>query len=359
MHVDQLMPLTDLHVTSAAGCRRCALILEAIQKGGVYKGKTSHDLGHPEQYVIGVSNNVQPSPWSNIPASDLTVVLYHRAHLTSFRLRLSRVECHLYTQSSKCQICDHMRLRAGTDANRDEVNTAAALDIPHATTVPAIASAESCGVQIKQWLDRCIEGHTYTCPAAVADLPSRVIAVGSRYQQPRLHETRLGDRGSYCALSYCWGKSVAFKTKIASYEDRKAGFDVDLLPQTIKHAVLLARELDIPYLWVDSICIIQDSGPDWEHEAARMCDVYSRAVVVFAAVDAPHCDTGLLYEDARRQHVKVGLDHEAVFVRQNFHNGITDRYHGSALYPLRPNALHHRGWTLQEVALASRIVWYV
>ncbi|KAF1357185.1 HET-domain-containing protein, partial [Lizonia empirigonia] len=164
--------------------------------------------------------------------------------------------------------------------------------------------------------------------------PTRAIDVGSRQRDPKLHEPTPGDRGRFCALSYCWGRSVPFVTSLSTYEDRKKGFSIELLPQTIKHAILLVRELGISYLWVDSLCIIQDSVSDWEREAARMCDIYSHAVLY-------NCCYG-----------------ESVFARGNVHNTVTNTDHFTIIQELKLDALHERGWCLQEVTLAPRKVWF-
>ncbi|KAH6625589.1 heterokaryon incompatibility protein-domain-containing protein [Boeremia exigua] len=211
---------------------------------------------------------------------------------------------------------------------------------------------------IKQWLEHCLDTHQETCPETASRLPNRVIDVGSNHRRPRLHTTDAKEKGNYCALSYCWGDSVAFRTETSTYGERKTGFDLEALPKTIRDAVLLVRGLGIRYLWVDSLCIIQDSVLDWECEAALMGDIYSRAFIVIAAVDAPDNDTGLFHEDERRRIQRVGADHESVFVRQDFHNGVAGWGNGQPIKQLTENALHKRGWTLQEVALASRMVWF-
>ncbi|KAF2190509.1 hypothetical protein K469DRAFT_535772, partial [Zopfia rhizophila CBS 207.26] len=54
----------------------------------------------------------------------------------------------------------------------------------------------------------------------------------------------------------------------------------------------VCRALDIPYLWVDSLCILQDSRADWEVESARMRGVYKSAILVIAAVLSPSAQHG-------------------------------------------------------------------
>jgi hypothetical protein len=55
------------------------------------------------------------------------------------------------------------------------------------------------------------------------------------------------------------------------------------LPPTYQDAVTVCQALNIDYLWVDSLCIVQDDKRDWAYEASRMANVYEDAVVVIGA----------------------------------------------------------------------------
>lgn len=57
---------------------------------------------------------------------------------------------------------------------------------------------------------------------------------------------------------------------------------------------MVVRYLDIGYIWIDCLCILQDSKADWEHEAAHMADIYSNAYLTIAASRAKHCGEGFL-----------------------------------------------------------------
>lgn len=65
------------------------------------------------------------------------------------------------------------------------------------------------------------------------------------------------------------------------------------LPQTFRDAVTLAKVLAIKYLWIDSLCTIQDSLEDWARECSRMTDVYLGYFVNVAAKDSTDSDGGL------------------------------------------------------------------
>lgn len=87
----------------------------------------------------------------------------------------------------------------------------------------------------------------------------------------------------YATLSYCWGKVDAHKTTKANVENRERFIDVDILPATIRDAITIARGLDIKYLWVDALCIVQDDPNEWHSEAANMAKIYKNALVNIAA----------------------------------------------------------------------------
>ena len=124
--------------------------------------------------------------------------------------------------------------------------------------------------KIKSWLDLCTQSHrqcegTLTRWVPSKKLPPRVIDVGSRESEVRLLETG-GREGQYFVLSYCWGSSsgeVITTTKKNIYEFTKF-LPVRTLPRTIQDAIVVTRQLRFRFLWVDSLCIIQDESQDWE-----------------------------------------------------------------------------------------------
>lgn len=68
---------------------------------------------------------------------------------------------------------------------------------------------------------------------------------------------------------------------------------LEKLPRTIRDAVTVTRSLGIRYLWVDALCIIQDSQSDWRAEAPKMMNVYRNAYLTIAATVGDNADSGL------------------------------------------------------------------
>lgn len=170
----------------------------------------------------------------------------------------------------------------------------------------------------------------------------------------------------WAALSYCWGKDRTMTTTTASISERQAGFPLNTLPKTIRDAILVARALSIPYVWIDSFCIVQDSPTDWEREAARMCYTYENALVTFAALQSPSSDTGLFLPSPYRRIVRLNAyihgQITSVYVRKQSDNGILGFMHGHRQdsNPSIPGSgiLETRGWTLQEITLSPRLLWF-
>lgn len=223
-------------------------------------------------------------------------------------------------------------------------------------------------LQAKDWLRDCLDSHAgcSTTADGQTKLPTRVIAVGDDSQDPHLYETADVVSGTYAALSYCWGRARTFTTTQSTLQARKEGFVMSDLPKTCRDAVIIARAIGLQYLWIDSLCIIQDSKDDWEKEAALMGNIYSNAVVTIAALDSPDSDTGLFVSDATRQTFYLATDlgngdFGYVYARKGFRRLMMGFLHADRSPPLGDNfggILQTRGWTLQELTLSSRVLWF-
>lgn len=106
----------------------------------------------------------------------------------------------------------------------------------------------------------------------------------------RLIETHGTIRGEFACLSYCWGNSETQtqtgETTRANLSKQLQGISLNSLPKTIIDAIYLCYKLGFRFLWVDRLCIIQDDARDWEKEASRMCDIYSRSALT---ITVPSC----------------------------------------------------------------------
>ncbi|KAF6818522.1 hypothetical protein CPLU01_13310 [Colletotrichum plurivorum] len=147
----------------------------------------------------------------------------------------------------------------------------------------------------RAWLRNCREQHPACKASTDAHRPTRVLCLGDAdATSVYLQESDTQDF-EYAALSYRWGPaSPGILTRKSNYEaHKKDGIAVEYLPSTIRDAVYATRQLGLQHLWVDRLCIIQDSVEDWAREAALMCAVYSGAAVTLSANGSSSAEDGL------------------------------------------------------------------
>lgn len=130
--------------------------------------------------------------------------------------------------------------------------------IPKAPHIPKSSHSNDCLTIAKAWLNDCTREHPQCRTRTVPKLPRRVIDVKTR--RLRLLVPQDGTRGHRVALSHCWGKGDTFKTTLRTLESHKHEIGWTKLPKTFKDAVLVTRRLGVQYLWIDSLCIVQDDG---------------------------------------------------------------------------------------------------
>jgi hypothetical protein len=142
---------------------------------------------------------------------------------------------------------------------------------------------------VRDNLKQCINGHSSCRTNAddVAYMPTRVLDLGvvddERAPVRLVESTHIVDDRSYACLSHRWdslGRTII--TEKATYEKHRDCIRFEDLGLPYRETVHIMRRLCMRYLWIDSLCIIQDSAKDWELESKTMATVYNRAVFTLA-----------------------------------------------------------------------------
>lgn len=142
-------------------------------------------------------------------------------------------------------------------------------------------------------------------------------------------------------------------------ERKTSEFELKLIPKTIRDAVIITRKLEVRYLWVDSLCVVQDDDDEKTEQIAQMIHIYRGAYVTIAAAGAPGSHSGLFTEDSER----LKLHELQVYGRVRASCGRGQEgtiVVGQALNMDRKfvigSPLFKRGWVFQESILSSRIL---
>ncbi|OAL01413.1 HET-domain-containing protein [Phaeosphaeriaceae sp. SRC1lsM3a] len=125
--------------------------------------------------------------------------------------------------------------------------------------------------RITKWLNTCTSKHERCPPGDAKSLPTRVVDI---FQNPPKLIADIDLHGKYACLSHCWGGLTPCKTTKALLSSHMTGLNWTEIPPTFKDAITITRNLQIKYLWIDSLCIIQDDGEDWTCEAQKMGSYY-------------------------------------------------------------------------------------
>ncbi|KAI9743198.1 MAG: hypothetical protein M1818_003042 [Claussenomyces sp. TS43310] len=155
------------------------------------------------------------------------------------------------------------------------------------------------------------------------------------------------DGAKYTALSYCWGGRPFINTTTETLEARKECIKWVDPPKTFQQAIIITRKLGVRYIWIDSLCVLQDEIDDWEFESSRMCSVYENSYLTIAASHASDSNGGCFHETKG-----VGM---STFLRIGSSSNFSDAY---ARWGSDSKALSSRGWALQERLLSPRTIHY-
>ncbi|KAJ1335024.1 HET domain-containing protein [Microdochium nivale] len=247
---------------------------------------------------------------------------------------------------------------------------------------------------ITTWTTSCEENHALckAVPNVSRILPTRLIDIASTGSQKlsRLVSSqdittsnRLSDV-RYAALSHCWGSDAPLRTireNLNNLNRAIPGCDgqwhgtPDQIPWTFREAIDICRTIGIHYIWIDSLCIIQDDPEEWRLEAARMKDVYSNAWLTIAASSAASSAEGCFVghhssgDDYLQQVTKFNVQAQSREVdepapRDDSQTACVPRaeilsvrvYKNELGRRSKYSALSQRGWVLQEQVLSCRIL---
>ena len=211
--------------------------------------------------------------------------------------------------------------------------------------------------QAKDWLRICQQTHTQCKPRqstssswSQESKSIRLIQIDPSHEQTytcRLIDHMLNKDVDYVTLSYRWTADV--KKTMLSRENQRLFYQAiptDDWPSIYRDAVSVARYLNVEYIWIDALCIVQNDSADWREQAALMNVIYERGIINVAGVMGGEADGLQIHRDPLTVY-DCALSHPSGDNRV-----LLEEFRNPSLVDFFP--LYKRGWTFQERILSTR-----
>lgn len=213
-------------------------------------------------------------------------------------------------------------------------------------------------------LQLCLTSHPRCQPSRLRVLPIRLLHVGKNggdNLRVQLVTTEEHHTGNYVALSYCWGGQQPLQLTKANIKDLlRQPVEQRDLPKGLSDAVDVVHALDLEYLWMDALCIVQDDQDDKMREISRMSDIYQNSFITVAAATSNSVHDSFLRSRSGSNttyptcDIPVTLGSEDSGGPERPTDAITVvpvHAHRSVDFPL-----NKRGWAFQEALLPPRLL---
>lgn len=210
-------------------------------------------------------------------------------------------------------------------------------------------ASKGCFKLASSWLKECIEGHQNCRQKRLNVFPKRLIYVGEENcRDVSIVDT--DERCPYLTVSHCWGENPPphlklTKTNLNTLQKQTPD---KLLPCLVRDCVIVTRRLGYQYLWIDTMCIIQDDDEDKEEEIKKMGDIYAGSICNIAAVSAENSLDSIFSKAVPNRAGRSNLQSKTSAIE----------YVIGGEWPIAQEPLYGRGWVIQERILAPRVIEY-
>ena len=340
--------VTNLRKSAERGCHLCSLFVGSIDRSK--QSKCSHQTGTQ----LWVSSPRKPKPSRSYKNKDhdnrpLFLHDYYPCDTTVSSEPLARVQIYY---------CSKIPTYRGRSLEKWKRRFTAASEVSLESSrfrwSLNSGSDASCKL-IAAWLKQCMRSHESCSSNFSGHLPSRLLDLHADLSLGNIRLVSTSDIGThqYATLSYSWGDGtsvVLTDNTLTAFQDR---IMINTLPKTIQNAIEVCRGVQMRYLWVDALCIIQGNDLDFATEVSRMGSTYANSSLTIAASDALDCSLGC-FQDRHPLQVE---DCQALDDGDNIML-FTGTYHDNSGHYLEDRHLDTRAWVYQERMMSPRTVHF-
>ncbi|KAI1452560.1 HET-domain-containing protein [Annulohypoxylon moriforme] len=359
--------MDDLESSADRGCDFCALLLKCFKTTPAYRFSSATWLGEPSQFDHDDRGSIF-TVLKELPSMSLDICMHPR-HITSFETwKNARVFDQIVVQPRGVPTTAYMNELTGQFDCIPVILTITSpmplrvgdFQIGRKYTDPDLGSQSNFDI-VRDWLRTCQTQHV-TCPKHdIAELPSRIIDVGISEEPNILRIVHShGELGQYAMLSHCWGGRISHVLIEETFEEFQQCLPFEDLPANFRDAIIITRQLGMRYLWIDSLCILQDSKSDWEKESKKMGDYYRYSALTISALSSENSTRGMLktgHRNTKINPIELGLlpdsDKESQVIVERLAHEREDLYLLNTEGPLAS-----RAWAFQEELLPPRHLYY-
>ena len=217
---------------------------------------------------------------------------------------------------------------------------------------------------VRDWFHEClseVEDVKETLPSSIRSfMPTRLLQVTRSSPIPVIRlvlSAQLPQSTTYFALSHQWGAKPSLKLKQETLKSFKADIPWASIPKTFQDAISVTISLGSSYIWIDALCIIQNSKSDWLEQASQMADVYSHSTLNIVADHSNDPIDGIFqdrdYQVLTNFHIETTwprLKNSSWRIFTSGEQALDDR--------LRlQSGLARRGWVVQDECLSPRLLF--
>jgi hypothetical protein len=244
-------------------------------------------------------------------------------------------------------------------ANTAEYHYVDCLDVSDSTSSTASLKLA------KRWLSECNSAHTGCRISALEEdwFPTRLLRLD--VSETDTGNVRLiitaNDRpdGPYATLSHCWGNKCYIQLTKSNLIPFLHNIQDSDMPKTFQEAIIVCRTLGISYLWIDSLCIMQDDILDWSQEAGLMHKIYTCSYCNISASDAEDGTHGLFRQRDPSKLKRIAFEicrrgNDGRSASREFSVQDRDLWNNN----VRESIITKRGWVFQERLLARRVLHF-